>query len=68
MDLLLISVEDKSDYVYIKDFNIFMCNKTKCKNKYHFCRYCLQYCSSKRDLTEHKNFFSKTNVANKLWS
>ena len=66
MDLLLISEEDKSDYVYIKDFSIFMWNKTKCKNKNHFCRYCLQYCNSKRDLTEHKIFFSKTNVANKL--
>ena len=29
MDLLLISNENKSRYVYIKDFNRFMCNKTK---------------------------------------
>ena len=29
MDLLLISNENKSHYVYIKDFNRFMCNKTK---------------------------------------
>ena len=29
MDLLLILNENKSLYVYIKDFNRFMCNKTK---------------------------------------
>ena len=29
MDFLLISNENKSHYVYIKDFNTFMCNKTK---------------------------------------
>ena len=33
MDLLLISGKNKSHYVYIKDFNRFMCNKTKNKNK-----------------------------------
>ena len=32
MDLLLISDENKSHYVYIKDFNRFMCKKTKNKN------------------------------------
>ena len=36
MDLLLISDENKSHYVYIKDFNRFMCNKTKNKNKKYF--------------------------------
>ena len=33
MDLLLITDESESHYVYIKDFNRFMCNKTKNKNK-----------------------------------
>ena len=33
IDLLLISDENKSHYVYIKYFSWFMCNKTKCKNK-----------------------------------
>ena len=33
MDLLLMTEEGRSHYVYIKDFNRFMCNKTKCKNK-----------------------------------
>ena len=61
MDLLLISDENKSHYVYIKNFNRFMCNKTKCKNKKHFCRYCLQCFSSKKVLTEHKEVCLKTN-------
>ena len=33
MGLLLISDENKSHYVYIKDFDRFMCNKTKNKDK-----------------------------------
>ena len=33
MDLFLIKDENKSHYVLIKDFNRFMCNKTKNKNK-----------------------------------
>ena len=33
MDLLLIVDENKSHYVYIKDFNRFMSNNTKNKNK-----------------------------------
>ena len=61
MDLLLISDENKSHYVYIKNFNRFMCNKTKCKNKKHFCRYCLQCFSSEKVLTEHKDVCLKTN-------
>ena len=36
MDLLLITDENKSHYVYIKDFNRFMSNKTKNKNKKFF--------------------------------
>ena len=38
MDLLLISDENKSHYVYIKDLNRFMGNKTKNKNKKYFCK------------------------------
>ena len=33
MDLLLITDKKKSSYVYIKDFNRFMFNKTKGKSK-----------------------------------
>ena len=61
MDLSMISDENKSHYVYIKDFNRFMCNKTKYKNKKHFCRYCLQCFSSEKVLTEHKEVCLKTN-------
>ena len=48
MHLLLITDENKSHYVYIKDFNIFMCHKTKNKE----C--CLQFFSSEQVLIEHK--------------
>ena len=33
IDLLLVTNENKSHYVYIKNFNRFMFNKTKNKNK-----------------------------------
>ena len=45
---------DKSHYVYIKDFNRLMFNKSKNKNKKYFCRYCLQCFSSESICTEHK--------------
>ena len=61
MDLLLTDHENKSYYVYIKDFNKFMFNKTKHKNKKHFCRYCLQCFSSERVLVEHKETCLKIN-------
>ena len=52
MDLLLISNENKSHCVYIKDFNRKI--KTKNKNKKCFCKCCLQCFSSKQVLIEHK--------------
>ena len=54
MDLLLISDENKSHYVYIKDFDRFMCNKTKNKNKKYFCKCCLQCFGNGKILIEHK--------------
>ena len=54
MDLLLLIDDDKSHYVYIKDFNRFMFHKTKNKNKKWFCRSCLQCFSSKNVWTKHK--------------
>ena len=36
VDLLLITDENKSHYVYIKDFNRLMCNKTKTKSRKQF--------------------------------
>ena len=54
MGLLLIFDENKSRYVYIKDFDRFMFSKTKNKNKKYFCKCCLQCCSSEIFLIEHK--------------
>ena len=54
MDLLLVTDENKSHYVYIKDFDRFMFHKTKNKNKKYFCKSCLQCFSSKNVLTKHK--------------
>ena len=54
MDLLLVTVENNSYYVYIKDFNRFMFHKTKINNEKHFCKSCLQCFSNKNLLAEHK--------------
>ena len=40
-------------YVYIKDFNIFMFNKSKYKDKKLFCMNCLRCFSSKEIVTNH---------------
>ena len=42
MDLLLLIKDNKSHYVYMKDFNRFMFKKVKNKNKKYFCKSCLQ--------------------------
>ena len=42
MDLLLLIDNDKSHYVYIKDFNRVLFHKTKNKNRKWFCKSCLQ--------------------------
>ena len=52
MDLLLLI--DKSHYVYLNDFDRFMFNKTKNKNKKYFFKSCLQCFSSENVLKEHK--------------
>ena len=54
MDLFLVTDENKSNYVYIKDFGRFMFQETKNKNKKYFCKSCLQCFSSKHVLTENK--------------
>ena len=55
MNLLLITKDEKKHYVLIKDFNTFMYNQSKHKNKKHFCMYCLQCFSSERILANHVN-------------
>ena len=54
IDLLLITDENKSRYGYIKDFDRFMCIKTKNENKKCFSKCCLQCFSSGNVLIEHK--------------
>ena len=54
MGLLLIIDENKSRYLYIKNFDRFMFQKTKSKNKKYFCKRFLQCFSSKNVLAEHK--------------
>ena len=63
MDLLLVIDENKSHYVYIKDFDRFMFHKTKNKNKKCFCKSCLQCFSSNNVLTEHKKVCLSINGA-----
>ena len=53
MDLLLLTNNNKSHYVYIKDFDRFMFHKTKVKNKKWFCKSCLQCFSSENVLAKH---------------
>ena len=50
----MISNEFTGHYVYIKDFNRLMANKTKHKSKKYFCKFCLQCFSSENVLKEHK--------------
>ena len=54
MDLLLLIGNDKSHYVYIKNFERLMFHKTENKNKKWFCRSCLQCFSSGSVLIKHK--------------
>ena len=54
MNLLLITEGENRHYVLIKDFNKFMCNQTKHKERKNFYMYCLQCFSSKDILTRHK--------------
>ena len=60
--MLLLIDDDKSHYVYIKDFNTFMFHKTKNKNKKWFCRSCLQCFSSENVLIKHKEDLLSINV------
>ena len=55
MNLSLITKDEKKHYVLIKDFNAFMYNQSKHKERKHFCRYCLQCFSSERILASHVN-------------
>ena len=54
MDLLLVSSDFTSHYVYIKDFNRLMFKNARYKGKKYFCKSCLQCFSSEKVLKEHK--------------
>ena len=54
MDLLLLIDNDKSHYVYIKDFDRSIFHKTKNKNKKWFCKSCAQCFSNENELIKHK--------------
>ena len=54
MDLLLLSNGFVSHYVYTKDFNRLMFNKTKNKNKKYFCKSCLQCFTSENVLSDYQ--------------
>ena len=53
MNLLLITKDEKKHYVLIKDFNAFMYNQSKHKERKHFCMYCLQCFPSERISANH---------------
>ena len=61
MNLLLITKDEKKHYVLIKDFNMFMYNQSKHKERKHFCMFCLQFFSSERFLENHVNNCLKIN-------
>ena len=63
IDVLVVIDENKSHYVYIKDFDRFMIHKTKKKNKKYFCKSCFKFFSSKNVLTERKEVCLSINGA-----
>ena len=63
MNLLLITKDGKKHYVLIKDFNTFMYNQSKHKERKHFCMYCLQCFSSERILANDVNNYLTINGA-----
>ena len=55
LNLLLITEEEKQHYVLIKDFYRMMYNKTKHRERKHFCMHCLQCFSTEEILAKHKS-------------
>ena len=54
LNVLFISNEEKSYYVFIKNFNRLMYSKTKHKDRKHFCMACLQNFTTKEILNNHR--------------
>ena len=61
MNLLLITEDENKHYVLIKDFNRMMYNKTKHREKKHFCMYCLQNFTTEQILLKHKDNYMVVN-------
>ena len=55
LNLLLITQGERQHYVFIKDFNKMMYNKTKHQHRKHFCMFCLQCFSTDEILAKHKS-------------
>ena len=55
LNLLLITQGEKQHYVFIKDFDKMMYNKTKHQHRKHFCMFCLQCFSTDEILAKHKS-------------
>ena len=56
--MLLITENDKSHDVFIKDFNRLMFSTTKNKDKQHFCMHCLQNFTAEEVLSNNKKKMS----------
>ena len=54
LNVLLISNEEKSHYVFIKDFNRLTYSKIKHKDRKHFCMACLENFTTKEILNNHR--------------
>ena len=54
LNVLLISDGEKSHYVFIKDFNSLMYQKSKHKRRKYFCMHCLQNFTTEEILNKHK--------------
>ena len=53
-NMLLLTVKEKSHYVFVKDFNRLMFSRTKHKSKKHYCMSCLQNFTTEEILSNHK--------------
>ena len=54
LNLLLMTQESRSLYVFIKDFNKLMYSNTKHKDRKHYCMHCLQNFTTDQILDNHK--------------
>ena len=59
---VLLSNEEKSHYIFIKDFNRLMISRAKQKDKKHFCMSCLRKFTTKEILNNHRKCCLLINV------